>query len=254
MATSRDLSRQISDTIKSRGGQRSALRDKLEQERGLDDRRQNLDSIRKTVLDTERQLSGLADDVGTRTRGRLMTNAQKNRLISKEREPLAGSLADLSRQEETSAVGLDRILGDINQLLASDEADYNSRLQWLMNQRNDMMADERAQRQMDFQRQQNEAQRALQKALNARPSFDMSPLAALLDPNSQLNQARSRSDALRTMLGRQGTQNISQIGDAVGGAVRNVAPTLTDAITKARNKSPIDYLRNAGSNLLGKIF
>lgn len=137
MATgnSQQLTDQITNIIKSKGANRSKKYEQLLVDKGVADKRALNDSIRKTVLDTERILSSQPKNIQRRTQGRGMTQAQVDRLLATEREPLAQTMEGLARQEEVGRIGMSDLMGDIENILKLDDADITTQLQELREQR-----------------------------------------------------------------------------------------------------------------------
>lgn len=91
---------------------------------------QRLVGLRGAISNTENLLKGVDPSVSGRTQGSLVTEAQKQRLISLEREPIAGQLSDQNRAlgDETANYNTlsARALQDAQLSIADQESRQNS--------------------------------------------------------------------------------------------------------------------------------
>lgn len=136
MATAAELEQQYQGI---RGGRESYsdIQNRLAGELGIADRRRQLESVSKAILDTERLLEGVPTAVQLRARqlGGPMTAAQTSRMTSAQSQPFTKQLGELSRTEQTAQVGLNELntellrrLGLISQERTEETADWTRRI------------------------------------------------------------------------------------------------------------------------------
>lgn len=172
MPTSEQIQKQITDSLRNRRENRKRQYEDLRTERGIQDREANLDEIRGSVADTQRQLSALPRNVRQRAAGRLMTQAQRDRILSKESQNVGRTLGDLSQQENTAAIGLDRLMGEVNELMRQGDEDFNRRY-------GDLTAQRGAAWQREAEARQAELQREIQRRQEAARVAEINRQAAL---------------------------------------------------------------------------
>lgn len=155
---SSQLSQQISDLINGRSTQRQNDYQNLYNQYGLNDRLKSVENVRRSLLDTEKILSDLPRNIRNRTAGRMMTDAQRARLMSAERDPLAQQMGDLGRQEQANLAGFDASRGEVDRQLGLKEQAYNAMLQNLMGQRSAAWSSEADERNRTFQKMMRDTQ------------------------------------------------------------------------------------------------
>lgn len=217
----------IQETQGAQQRQQQGIQD-IKTKQGFDDRLKTLENLRRSVYDTEKVLSQLPRDVQGRTRGRLITAGQQNRLLSKEREPLATTLANLSRSTDVEQQGVNQVRGLIDDYLKQNMSDTDARLRALALQREDAgrafdLELDRERRSQQERMQQ--AQMALQRSLAAmnRPSYDLGFLQNYID---------SRRQVPPTVQQVQSTSNNGLIGNLVNNIGRTFTTGLPSLISK----------------------
>jgi hypothetical protein len=127
--------------------------------------------LRGAITNTENLLKNVDPSVSGRTQGSLVTDAQKQRLIAMEREPIAGQFTEQSRALEGETANVAdlnrRALTESQLAISADDARENSLrgvYDVLYRQEQDQLAREQAAREFaEQQRQFNEQLRASQK-------------------------------------------------------------------------------------------
>jgi hypothetical protein len=167
MATTQELLKQIQDSFAGSNTIRdemdrtvTAKEGELKQQYGVGEREGNLENLRKSVYDTTKVLRQLPKNVTNRVRGRLMTEAQRNRLLSSEQNPLTQQVQDLSASRDVEQQGLSQVAQTIKEALSgitdqfgrklSQEGERRSFLSGLLNEE---MANERQRAQERLQTQ-----------------------------------------------------------------------------------------------------
>lgn len=149
-------------------------RTRISGELGLGQRRQSLDTLRKSVLDTEKLLEEVPQNVQSRARrlGGPVTAAALNRLTSARQQPISAQLGQLGRQQAAEQEGLNLGLQELqSQLGIVGQQQQQSREDWLRRlgyAREEDVAQRNAQIQRDLAAQQaafNRQQMAYQNQL-----------------------------------------------------------------------------------------
>lgn len=214
--TLQNLSNQvISTTQQAQQAQKEGI-SRIKQEQGYEDRLKTLENLRRATYDTEKTLSQLPSDIQNRTRGRLITAAQQNRVTSKEREPLAATLANLSRSQDVEQQGVGMVRSLLDDFLKESMSDTDAKLKALGLQREDARTSlqlEQSERDKAFQREMANLSAANQRTLASmnQPNYDLSFLTSIIDKQRQAKQptvkqpniegARNALSALNTKFG-----------------------------------------------------
>lgn len=162
-STSQEALKQLQSYQASRRKPQDILQER-ETSLGVPTSQQRLVGLRGAIQNTENLLKGVDPSVSGRTQGSLVTEAQKQRLISLEREPIAGQLNDQNRSLENENANYNelsrRALQDAQLQIASDDQQQNS-LQGLYGTLYQREQDDiaRQERERAFQAQQAEARR-----------------------------------------------------------------------------------------------
>lgn len=82
-------------------------------ELGLPEVRTRVSTLRKSLLDTENLLSGVEGSVSGRTRGRLVTDAQRSRLVNLERAPITQQYNQIGGQYGMETQNMSDIVGQV---------------------------------------------------------------------------------------------------------------------------------------------
>jgi hypothetical protein len=189
MAALEQLQNLSNQTISTVQGAQQAQKEglaKIKADQGYDTRLKAVEDLRRSTYDTEKVLSQLPADIQNRTRGRLVTNAQQNRITSKEKEPLALTLANLARSQDVEQQGVGMVRGMLDDFLRESMTDTEAKLKALGLQREDAktaLGLEQSERDKEFQRQMAELNAANQRTLSSmnQPSYDLSFLKTLID-------------------------------------------------------------------------
>lgn len=176
-----DSASALAELKQFQSGRKSAgdLYNQTQSELGVGDVKSRADDMRGLIRNTETALKGVGQAVAGRTRGQLVTEAQRARLANIEREPLAGQLGeqqsnygeemqnyrDLMGQAQTKAQlayqsdadRLSALEGNYNKLFASEQA-AEAKRQWEAQQ---------AEARRQFEAQLAESRRASQAAAYA---------------------------------------------------------------------------------------
>lgn len=118
--------------LKNRQDTVGKLRTKLENDLGINNRLKNIEDIRSKASDIQLRLDRLPTDLKNRTSGRLVTNAQLNRLTNSESQPLFNNLTNTTRFLGDEQAGLTSAQQQLTQRINDD----NTLFQGLINQRN----------------------------------------------------------------------------------------------------------------------
>lgn len=109
------------------------LYNKQVQELGVGDVRNRVSSLNQTLLNTENALNQVDPSVTGRTQGSLVTEAQRQRLVNLERQPLATQYGQQSRQLESQQGNLRDLLGQASQQSSLQYQGQQQNLQNLAN-------------------------------------------------------------------------------------------------------------------------
>jgi hypothetical protein len=145
MASTTDYNNQISNLINTYNAGTSGYQKDLGNQYGLPTKQADLDSIRKSAMETDKMLADLPTQLKQRTGGMLMTQGQLGRVQATESAPLAQTLANLNRNESVAQTGLTAIQKLIDDALAQRQGGFNTQLGELQNQRNLQATAEQAQ-------------------------------------------------------------------------------------------------------------
>lgn len=145
---------------------------------GVGDVRQRVNSIRGTLLNTENLLNGVDSSVTGRTSGSLVTEAQRQRLVNLERQPLAQQYNSQQGALGNETANLSDLLGQASNrsnLISSGQQQKIGNLKDLLSVATQKEAQQRAQAEADRQyqlamQQFQESQRQFQQSLAAQKS------------------------------------------------------------------------------------
>lgn len=211
-----DTINQFSEASKNIGAGREEGVNKLKTQYGYDDKLKNLEAISKQVMDTEGILDNVDEDIGQRTAGRLVTNAQRNAIAGNAKVPLAKTLANLSRTQTAGQGDLDRVLGMVRDWTNTYNADATTKLGGLKDTasllfgkyqaedkaetqaredawRKEQTAFENSlkQQQLALQRAQTNAQIAAANKKSATPNIDEAAFSRLYDATLSTDPAKA---------------------------------------------------------------
>lgn len=186
---SRDALGQLQSFQSTRRKPQDVLRES-EERLGIPTATQRQVGLRGAITNTENLLKNVDPSVSGRTQGSLVTDAQKQRLIALEREPIAGQFTEQSRALENETANVAelnrRALQESQLAVSADDARQNelqSLYQALYKQEQDQIAREQADRAFaEQQRQFNAGLKASGSGSNA--------LASLLGQQAQSQPAQ----------------------------------------------------------------
>lgn len=130
----RDKISEASGLIQSAPTQRQSVLDKLKSERGYTEKTADMDKINKQILDSERQLDAQDEGVTQRLKGSLVTQAQRDRISSNERQPLLKNLGNLSRTGQLARSSVDALDRELETAGTQFDRDTQMKLSGLSNE------------------------------------------------------------------------------------------------------------------------
>lgn len=229
-----DLNSQAKDLAGGYEGGVTNAQNTVRNNLGYDSQQKNLNNIRQSVANTENTISTLPQNVQQRTAGRLVTNAQLNRITSAEQDPLVKQLGNLNNGLNVAQQGVN----DINTQAADAGQNYttgfnaklagfNSQAQGTLGLYNNLLqtnaANAAASRQADLQQamldfskgQYNDQQAATAKA--NQDQLNSTIIAPTQTPNL-IAQTKSVADDIGHFLGVQGRdlEGVDQTGKMSG--------------------------------------
>lgn len=98
---------------------------------GVGDVRGRVNSLNTTLLNTENALNQVDPSVTGRTQGSLVTEAQRNRLVNLERQPIAAQYGQQSNQLNTQQANLRDLLGQASNMSNLEMQGQQNKLQAL---------------------------------------------------------------------------------------------------------------------------
>jgi hypothetical protein len=108
-----------------RGSRRSLgdLQKEMEGQMGLGARRESVDKIRRGIVDTQRLIDNVGNDVTSRTRqlGGPVTQAVRNRMESNIKNPLINSFQNLSRSQGVEESGIRDVNSELSNRIALEQ-------------------------------------------------------------------------------------------------------------------------------------
>ena len=117
MATSQEVGNLINQSYDELQGVQASAKNPLDlyneasASLGIPEVRTRVSSLRKSLLDTENLLAGVEGSVTGRTSGSLVTEAQRQRLVAQERQPIASQYASMGNQLGQETAGLTDLMG-----------------------------------------------------------------------------------------------------------------------------------------------
>lgn len=158
-------------------------------ELGVDPARQRQEDLRGLIRNTETQLKGVGQSVAGRTRGNLVTEAQRARLQNLESQPIAQQLADRQGEFSDAQTNYRDLLAQAGQragMSYQTDADRERSLQSMYDRLfgEEQAAAERAfrERQAEESRRQFEAQMEQSRRQSAANQASLASLNSLLNP------------------------------------------------------------------------
>ena len=199
MATYSDLNSQVSNALAAEPAARQQFQTGLESQYGLPAKQADLESIRRSSMETDKLLADLPTQLKQRTSGMLMTSGQLGRLQSTEQAPLAQNLANLNRRESVASTGLTSIQQMIDNALAQRKAEVAAQTSELQGQRDLAFQSEEAQKGRDFTAKQAADAALLQKQLNDNYMNYLANTANTANTNTPVTTGRGADDNVNNL-------------------------------------------------------
>lgn len=234
MATSSQLEDQYA---KQRATQPSF--EKIQQEKetaaGLPQRRDVINNITRSILDSSKLLRNVEGDVASRARqlGGSVTEAVRNRLTTVQRQPIEQGLNDLSMQKAQEEVGMDQLTRSIaeqmglvvNERFRGDE-DFVRKIERQMQRESSAQ-----QQQMERERLQQARELAeLQANLERQRIARMSAAGSGFDLNKFLEGIQGAQQNMGSGLVGSGTGSMSSGYNPISGAVSGAKSGISKSI------------------------
>lgn len=123
---------QAIEDLRNRLGQQQSpmeMQQQMEQDRGVPEIQQRTKGIRSRINELETILSDLPEDVQSRTEGALLTEAQRNRLLTKEQQPLMENIETSARELGVESQNLSEARQGIAQMVQNMMANQDRLLE-----------------------------------------------------------------------------------------------------------------------------
>lgn len=119
-----------SNVLKNAATERDAGVTKLKTESGYNDKQASLDTATRTLYETQKRLDALPEAVNQRTAGRSsnITQAQMDRIIANESNPLAKQAQSMALSKQESQGSLDRVNQAIKDYIGQYNTDLSNRV------------------------------------------------------------------------------------------------------------------------------
>jgi hypothetical protein len=206
---------------------------------GVGGARENQESLKGLIRNTEKQLAGVGESVAGRTRGNLVTEAQRARLQNLESQPIAQNLGTQQTQYADASQQLQNLMGQAGQqagMAYQTDADRQAALEANYNR---LYGSERDAAQEAFARQQWEAQtqqadrqfEEMKRQFEAQQANIRNQYAqqASLFTNAQTSQkeAEAKQKAMEAETIRQYNNQVNEIAQQENNRVKSSLPTFT---------------------------
>lgn len=161
--------------------------DQYQGELGVGATKERADSVRGLIRNTETALKGVGEAVSGRTRGQLVTEAQRSRLANLEREPIASELSDYQGDYADEMANYRDLLGQAgtrSQLAYQTDTDRQNSLQSIYDRL--YQEEQAAEAKRQWEAQQAEARRQFDAQMAARQreaQQSLARVASLLNPS-----------------------------------------------------------------------
>lgn len=123
-----DTSNQLNNIIESSKTEKTQGEQALKQQLGYEDKQKNLDSITSQFYETQKRLDALPEAVQQRTAGRNVTQAQLDRIIGSEADPLSKQAKNMAMSQEEARGNLSRVEQALRDYVTNFNADLNTKL------------------------------------------------------------------------------------------------------------------------------
>lgn len=225
-----------------------------EQNLGIPTATQRQVGLRGAITNTETLLKNVDPSVSGRTSGSLVTDAQKNRLIALEREPIAGQLTEQNRSLENENANVAelsrRALQDAQLAISADDTEQN-RLQGLYGTLYQREQDEvgRLERERAFKLQQEEARRS-----SASQSALANYLASLNTPEAPAQQPQAPQQSLEQIFGTPQQQSKQPSTPIQAPKLRNFIPAVFNPgfLPSSISRTAVDFY-NSNQDVKDKV-
>jgi len=127
-----DLARQIAEVDK--GYNPTEVYNTVTAQLGIPDARARVQGLQTQLLNSENAIKAVDPSVTGRTSGSLVTEAQRQRLVNMEREPLVGAYNDQSKSFGIQQDALKSLLGEADTKIGLAESGYKNKRQSLADQ------------------------------------------------------------------------------------------------------------------------
>jgi len=235
--------------------QRQAAIDKVKADRDYSGKSANLDKINQQILDSERQLDSQDENTTKRLSGRLITEGQRQRISSVERQPMLQNMGNLSRTGSLAQSSLDALNREIQGAGEQVDSDIKTRLGVLGSEADSLFnvyraedAGEQSSRAEKLQRDQMEQNRQAQLK-------QLQLLSGDFNGNGIPDSEEKKKTNITTIAGVPETGNLEDfekirqrvtgskgLGEDVGSAAQGFGTGVSGLLSTAFS-NPIDNLR-----------
>jgi len=214
----------------------------------LDDRLTALEGLRKSAYDTEKLIRDLPKNVQNRTRGRLVTAGQKNRITASEQNPLAYQLADISRGRGAEQEGVNLVNSLVDDFLSNSGQNFvrdyqagilkrdNAMTKWQADTESERIASQLAQ-QAALAR---EARRAQNRAAKKAREWQMKILNTQMGRDANGNPINNGEQTV-VRVGDQANDGslggqVKKLAKGYAGGMANIADSLSQPVAQEFNR------------------
>jgi len=176
MATSAQIAQQLANYDSKRKSSADYVNEAMLQH-GVPEIRSRVSGLRTTLANTENALNSVDPSVTGRTSRSLVTEAQRSRIVNKEREPIAAQYGDQSRALSNESANMSEQMKAAQLLAEGQISDYTIGRSALQSRYSDTVASETEQRRrqesdraFSFQQQQAEKDYRLRLQIANKPS------------------------------------------------------------------------------------
>lgn len=209
---------------------------------GIPDARTRVQNLQTQLINSENALKQVDPSVTGRTSNSLVTEAQRQRLVNMERQPLAETYNTENQQYGTEQSNLNNLLGQANQQTSLAESDYKNKRDSLATQLDFAQKQQAAaQAKAEADRQFAESQRQFNISSAQKGSKAGSSKAAAATPTS----TQRASDKGFNFTDASGNAISARLYAQLTGTNFN---TVLKAMAAAGDKGAQDVLKNGGSS------
>lgn len=167
---------------------------------GIPDARTRVQALQTNLINTQNAINAVDPNVTSRTSGSIVTEAQRQRLVNEEKQPLQQTYSTQNQDYGTESTALNNLLSEANTQVSNTQAGYTAQRQSLLDQ---LSAAQNAEKEAEAQREFNanlalNTQKAASSGSGSGTSSNVNPSQEFLSYIQQQFKATGKNPSRQT--------------------------------------------------------